>query len=957
MARQTAKLSPPVVKPGDTAHRSRPTLRIGSARLVLSLCGAVSISTCLAQLPTGPVTRFGEANITTIGDKTLRITQSTPRTIIDWGSFSIGSGHRVQFVQPDSNAIALNRVTGPLPSSISGQISGNGQVWLSNPQGILVGPSARIDVHALLLTTLAFSDSAFLHQPILIERSTASPSGAGLRNQGEIVTGSGGYALLAGESIRNEGWIVSEQGRIDLLAGREITLDLTGDGLLSARITQPLQVPPEAASPAIVNTGLLYAPGGNIQLSARAAADGIFRDLVHAGGHIEANRARAVDGEIVLDAGATHGVRIDGNVVAGEWIHPGMGEAAASSHPHGSFTSNSSGSVSVTAERLTLGASSKVFGQLRPASPLKLMTEGSDPLPATISDHPLSIESEADLAVGRVDARDRLQLSAGGSIGLLEPVAIKGDGALFTATAGSGISIAAPLVLGGPGGRAVLIAGANEPESPQYRVVFRPGGSLTLAADGQLILLQTSPDTATLETGIVGADFELRLKTYGANGELIDSVNAANAPGVRHYLYRQTPAPLEISDLVADKIYDGSDDARTAIRSGRITGLPEEEAAAGASVQFESARFSSKYVGTGLGIEFGGLSLHRPGWQVSGFGYRISGPPRAEISARPLEVIGLGTFNRDADGTLFVALSGKPVVIGIEGDDVFLTGFAVGRVAQADPGNGLPVTVEGLSLGGRDAAQYLLKLPDNLKVDIAKANPPTPEPVAPVAPVTPTLPVAPPPEPVAPVAPVAPTVPVTPPSEPVPPVAPVTPTVPVAPVTPVAPPQTVVLESRAAAASVVASLSGLAAPAAPLAAAPSADPGPGVSGSGNEGGTTQSSDPASNPGASSPGGGPSSASGRSTSPSGASGSQSGTSRASTAAKPPTPRDAADAGDRTLARVTPPAPRQPAPQATRLPSTPTVITPLISATQPIAPPPPARSVFERELPGLGNSSRW
>jgi filamentous hemagglutinin family protein len=932
MAKQTVKLSPPVVEPGHTAHGSRPTLRIGFARLVLALSGVIGVSPCLAQLPSGAVTRFGEANVSTVNDKTLRITQSTPRTIIDWSSFSIGAGHRVQFIQPDANAIALNRVTGPLSSVIDGQMGGNGQVWLSNPHGIFVGPTGRIDVHALLLTTLAVPDSAFLSQAILIERSAQSSSETSLLNRGEIVTGSGGYAVLAGESIRNEGWIVSEHGRIALLAGREITLDLTGDGLLSARITQPLQGRPEGASPAVVNTGLLYAPGGSIELSARATADGILRDLVHAGGHIEATRARSIDGEIVLDAGGTHGVRIDGTVVAGEWTHPGMGEGPRSSNPHGSSASSTSGSVSVTAERLTLGASSMVFGQLRPASPLKLMAEGSDQLPATISDHPLSIESEADLTVGRVDARDRLQLSAAGSIGLLEPVAIKGDEALFTATAGSGISIAAPLVIGGSGGRAVLIAGANAPESPLHGVAFLPGGSLTLAVGGRFTVLQTTPDTAALELGVAGADLGLRLKTYGASSGLIDWANGGDAPGVRHYLYRQTPAPLEISDLVAYKVYDGSDDARAAIRSGRITGLPEEESVTGASVQFESARFSSKYVGTGLGIEFGGLSLHRPGWQVSGFGYRISGPPKAEIAAHPLEVTGLGTVNRDADGTLVVALSGNPLVRGVEGDDVFLSGAAVGRLAQADPGTGLSVTIEGLSLGGRDAAQYLLKLPDNLKVDIAQASPPPPEPVAPVAPITPTVPDAPPPEPVAPVAPVGPTV-------------------------PVAPPQTVVAESRAAAASVVASLSSPATPAAPQAGPESPAQGPGDSGGGDNSSPAQSSDTPSSPGASSAGAAPAGAPGGSTSASGSPGSQPGTGRAGSAAKPPTPRDAADAGDRTLARVTPPAPRRPAPQATRLPSMPTVITPLVSAAPPSAPPPPARTVFERELPGLGNSSRW
>ena len=45
---------------------------------------------------------------------------------INWQSFNIGAGYGVQFVQPSSQAIALNRVVGLSgPSQILGSLTAN----------------------------------------------------------------------------------------------------------------------------------------------------------------------------------------------------------------------------------------------------------------------------------------------------------------------------------------------------------------------------------------------------------------------------------------------------------------------------------------------------------------------------------------------------------------------------------------------------------------------------------------------------------------------------------------------------------------------------------------------------------------------------------------------------------------------------------------------------------------
>ena len=111
--------------------------------------------------PTGGSVVAGSAQISASGATTL-INQSTSKAIINWQSFSVGQGGSVQFNQPSSSAITLNRVTGTSASTIDGAIRANGQVWLLNPNGLLFGNGATINVGGLLATTSDIADQDFL---------------------------------------------------------------------------------------------------------------------------------------------------------------------------------------------------------------------------------------------------------------------------------------------------------------------------------------------------------------------------------------------------------------------------------------------------------------------------------------------------------------------------------------------------------------------------------------------------------------------------------------------------------------------------------------------------------------------------------------------------------------------------------------------------------------------------
>ena len=113
-------------------------------------------------LPTGGTVVAGEANITQPDSQRLAIQQTSPRAIINWGDFSIGATESVAFTQPGRDSVALNRVTSANPSGIYGQLSANGRVYLVNPNGILFGQGASINVGGLVASTRNIDNNDFM---------------------------------------------------------------------------------------------------------------------------------------------------------------------------------------------------------------------------------------------------------------------------------------------------------------------------------------------------------------------------------------------------------------------------------------------------------------------------------------------------------------------------------------------------------------------------------------------------------------------------------------------------------------------------------------------------------------------------------------------------------------------------------------------------------------------------
>src|SRR5438067_5902304 len=255
-------------------------------------------------LPTGGSVTSGSATISSSANK-LQIDQSTQKAILQWDTFSIGSCDWVNFSQSSSSAIALNRVLGSNPSEIFGRLTANGQVFLTNPNGVLFAPSAAVDVGGLFATTLSIADKDFLAG----RYNFYNAGGAGsVINQGQIITANG-YAALAGPQVRNDGVIIARAGSVALAAGDRVSLDMVGDGLISVSVDQA------ALNASAINSGRIEADGGNVLLTARSA-NALLDTVVNNSGVIRANSLIERNGEVILDGGSAGVVSNTGTLTA-----------------------------------------------------------------------------------------------------------------------------------------------------------------------------------------------------------------------------------------------------------------------------------------------------------------------------------------------------------------------------------------------------------------------------------------------------------------------------------------------------------------------------------------------------------------------------------------------------------------------------------------------------------------
>ena len=285
--------------------------------------------------PVGGQVTSGTASISQSGASTT-ITQSSQNASLNWKSFNVGAQESVNFVQPSAGAIAVNRILDTQGSQIMGQLNANGQVYLINPNGVLFGAGAQVNVGGLVATTLNINDANLGGA-----QRTFSGSGTGsVVNQGTINAAPGGYVALIGNTVRNQGNINAPKGSVALAAGSTATLTMQDNQLLKVVVDQ------SALNTLAENGGLVVADGGQVFLSA-GARDSLLASVVNNSGVIQARTVENRSGTIILLGGMAAGTA---NVA-------GTLDASAPNGGNGGFIETSGAHVNVAdSARITTAA-------------------------------------------------------------------------------------------------------------------------------------------------------------------------------------------------------------------------------------------------------------------------------------------------------------------------------------------------------------------------------------------------------------------------------------------------------------------------------------------------------------------------------------------------------------------------------------------------------------------------
>ena len=288
-------------------------------RLDLSKHSCVMALSCLILFPnlsqatpTGGDVVSGAGNITQSA-ATTTVTQATQNLSVNWKSFNVAPQEVVNFVQPSTSSIAVNRILDTNGSQILGNINANGQVFLINPNGILFGQGAQVNVRGLVASALDFNDDHLNGNAKMF-----SGNGTGsIINQGNLTAANGGYVALLGKTVSNKGVINASQGSVMLGAGNNLTLSFENNNLLKMQVNQSL------FDTLAENGGLIQTPGGQVIMNA-GAKNTLQASAVNNTGVIEAHTLDSQTGKIILLSGMVVGTtNVDGSLDASA---PGGGE-------------------------------------------------------------------------------------------------------------------------------------------------------------------------------------------------------------------------------------------------------------------------------------------------------------------------------------------------------------------------------------------------------------------------------------------------------------------------------------------------------------------------------------------------------------------------------------------------------------------------------------------------------
>ena len=283
-----------------TTSRRRAGL-LGTSALTAAVLAAAWAAPASA-LPVDGQVLGGQADIG-YANREVTVDQHTDRAIIEWRELNIGADETMRVNQPAPTSTLYNTTRQADVSRVLGRLVANGQIIIHNPNGVVIGAGADIDVQSIVATSIGVDHDRFMTDGTLIFDQPGSPT-AVVSNAGTITVGDGGLAALVAPGVENAGIIQAEMGTVALAAGNAVTLDFYGDNLIQIAVTEPTQETPVNAegqelAALISHTGAIHADGGTVLMTAESVA-GVVDSAINLDGYVQARSIGAFGGQVAL---------------------------------------------------------------------------------------------------------------------------------------------------------------------------------------------------------------------------------------------------------------------------------------------------------------------------------------------------------------------------------------------------------------------------------------------------------------------------------------------------------------------------------------------------------------------------------------------------------------------------------------------------------------------------------
>jgi filamentous hemagglutinin family protein len=585
---------------------------LGHRSVMLSVMAASLFAAGMAHAGSGPMGGQiigGSGQIQQVGNTTT-IVQNSPTLNLNWQSFNIASNQTVNFLQPGSSAIAINRIFSSTPSEIYGHLNANGQVWLINPNGVLFGQSAQVNVGGLVASTLDLDNSSL---------SSGSPlfSGSGkgsVINQGSITAAKGGYVALLANQVSNQGAITAQLGTVALAGGSAVTLTFSGEKLLHVQVDQ------STLNNLAENRQLIVADGGQVIMTA-GAKDALLASAVNNTGIVQAQTVQNQNGTITLLGGMT-----DGSVNVG-----GTLDASA---PNG----GSGGSIETSAAHFNLASDTHITAS---APQGKAGTWLVDPVNLTINS--TSATTISNTLNGGTNVTEQttesgasgvgVQSSGAGDIDVESGISWSNANASLTLSAYNAINVDAPI---SGSGKVFLQSGVGQTGATSANITISAAGSIvggagvTLASGNNFI---NSGGSTAVSTGTSAAWLIYSTNpTLDTPGGLTPNFIQYNAPystapaaSGNGFLYSLAPT-LTVSAISGSlsKVYDGTTNALLSSSNLTTSGLVN-----GNRITVATGTYASSNVGSNISVSspssIAGFTITDSTGNIPVYGYALSG--------------------------------------------------------------------------------------------------------------------------------------------------------------------------------------------------------------------------------------------------------------------------------------------------------------------------------------------